>query len=90
MKHIIKKNIDVVTLSSTHLPFLKSLLEDQFPGIIFLDPANSIAEKLSKRKNISRLKQNRLKIITTGNPKQLEKILIKQGISNKVSKIIFL
>ena len=88
--HIIQKNIDVVTLSSTHLPFLKPLLKDQFPGITFLDPANSIAEKLSNRKNISPLKQNRLKIITTGNPKQLEKILIKQGISNKVSKIIFL
>ena len=85
-KYIIKKNIDVVTLSSTHLPFLKSLLEDEFYDVTFLDPANSIAEKLSKRKNILPLKQNRLKIITTGNPKQLERILLKQGISNKVSK----
>ena len=90
VKHIIKKNIDVVTLSSTHLPFLKPLLENEFSNVIFLDPANSIAEKLSKRKNILSLNRNRLKIITTGNPKQLERILIKQGISNKVSKTNFL
>ena len=31
-------NIDVATLSSTHLPFLLPILEKSFPKIIFLNP----------------------------------------------------
>jgi len=35
---LLKNNIDTITLSSTHLPFLKSLLKKQFPKISFVDP----------------------------------------------------
>ena len=48
-KKIIRKNltkifqtnhIDVATLSSTHLPFLLKFLKEEFPKVIFLNPAN--------------------------------------------------
>ena len=43
-----KFNIDVATLSSTHLPFLLPLLKKQFPDMIFLDPAEEVAKKVKK------------------------------------------
>ena len=44
----LKNNIDVVTLSSTHLPFLRELLEEEFSEIMFLDPAQETANKIAK------------------------------------------
>ena len=91
-KKIIKKTlsdvfsdkIDVATLSSTHLSFLKSLLESEFPQVKFVDPADIIARKvLTKIKKES--KKNTIKIFTSGNVKLFEKNLNKLGIKNKVS-----
>ena len=44
-----QKSIDIVTLSSTHLPFLKSLLEKEYPCIQFIEPGDIIAQKISKK-----------------------------------------
>ena len=43
-----KFNVDVATLSSTHLPLLLPLLKKQFPMITFLDPAQEVAEKVRR------------------------------------------
>lgn len=40
--------VDTCTLSSTHLPWLKSYFEKAAPDCTFLDPAESIIEKLDK------------------------------------------
>ena len=80
---ISKNNIDVITLSSTHLPFLKDLLEEEFPHVRFLDPALSIAKKLPK----TNLKQNRLNIYTNGDVKKFQRTLEKINISNKVNRL---
>ena len=91
-KKIIKKTlgnvfvnkIDVATLSSTHLSFLKSLLSTEFPQVKFIDPAEIIAHKvLANIKKES--KKNTIKIFTSGNAKLFEKNLHKIGIRNKVS-----
>ncbi len=91
-KKIIKKTlgdvfsnkIDVATLSSTHLSFLKSLLSSEFPQVKFIDPADIVAGKvLAKIKNKS--KKNTIKIFTSGNVKLFEKNLNKIGIRNKVN-----
>lgn len=37
---------DVCTLSSTHLPFIRGMLEGERPGTIFLDPAGSVARRV--------------------------------------------
>ena len=41
-----KNNIDTLTLSSTHLSFLKPLLKNQYPKINFIDPVNLVVEKI--------------------------------------------
>ena len=81
---VFSNKIDVVTLSSTHLSFLKSLLSEEFPQVKFIDPAYIVARKVCA--NIKKeSKKNTIKIFTSGNVKLFEKNLHKLGIKNKVS-----
>lgn len=82
---VTEKNIDVITLSSTHLSFLKRILEKQFPNVTFIDPANSTAKKIHKKIKNNQERQNRLKIFSSGDVKKFQKNLHKLGIKNKVS-----
>lgn len=95
---IIKKNldnilhhssIDTITLSSTHLPFLKSLLKKQYPKINFIDPSNIVAEKIFSRTKNNQNKKNSLKIFTNGKTNQFQLKLDKIGIKNKVNLLSF-
>ena len=81
-KQINKNNIDVATLSSTHLPFLRTYLEKQFPSMKFLDPAQEVAKKLGKK--IKPMKKNTLKIYSTYTTKTFENNLRRLGIKNKI------
>ena len=93
-KRIIKKiiipylenNVDVFTLSSTHLPFLVPILKELFPGIIFLDPADALAQHISKISK-HRSKKSSLKIYSSGNTESFHKQLLKIGIKNKVNPL---
>ena len=80
-----QKSIDTVTLSSTHLPFLKSLLEKEYPHIQFIDPGNIIAQKVYTKIKNRLSKRNSLKIFTSGDVKRFQKRLNKINIKNKVS-----
>ncbi len=82
---ISKNSIDTITLSSTHLPFLKSLLKNEFPNVQFIDPGYIVAEKVFKIIKNNQSKRNSLKIFTSGDPVKLEKNLIQLKIKNKVS-----
>jgi len=82
---ISKNSIDVITLSSTHLPFLKSLLDKEFPNVQFIDPGYIVAQKVFKVIKNNQSKRNSLKIFTSGNPIKFEKNLDKLKIRNKVS-----
>ena len=86
IKPYIEDNIDVFTLSSTHLPFLVPMLTELFPGITFLDPADTVAKRVAK---ISRhkSKKSRLKIYASGNVSTFQKQLQKIGIKNKVNPL---
>lgn len=80
----LENNIDVFTLSSTHLPFLVPILKELFPGITFLDPADALAQHISKiSKHES--KKSSLKIYSSGNVEAFHKQLLKIGIKNKVN-----
>ena len=84
LSDVFSNKIDVATLSSTHLSFLKSLLESEFPQVKFVDPADIVADKvLAHIKKES--KRNTIKIFTSGNVKLFEKNLNKLGIRNKVN-----
>ena len=61
---ISKNSIDTITLSSTHLPFLKSLLDNEFPNVEFIDPGHIVAKKVFKVIKNNQSKRNSLKIFT--------------------------
>ena len=80
-----KYNIDVATLSSTHLPFLLPFLKKQFPHVTFLDPAQEIANKVGKILGKKSSKRNSMKIFTSSEPEKFQNHLWKMGIKKKVS-----
>ena len=79
-----QNSIDVITLSSTHLPFLKPLLTKQYSEINFIDPANIIAEKVFLKIKNNQSKRNSLKIFASGDTKLFQVKLNRIGITNKV------
>jgi len=85
LKNIISKNnIDVITLSSTHLPFLRSILKSEFPNIQFIDPADKIAKEICKKIKMGKKKRNLLKIFSSDQTDTFQKNLAKIGIKNKI------
>lgn len=84
-KVLTQNDIDVVTLSSTHLPFLKSLLKKEFPQIQFIDPGNDVAQKIFTKIKKKQSKRNSLKIFTSENTNSFQRKLKKIGIKNKVN-----
>lgn len=89
----IHSDIDVITLSSTHLPFLKNYLERLYPKIIFLDPAEDISqeiERLLKENNLLSDTKGKLSIITTIDKERnliadgLKEILLNFGLQTEV------
>jgi len=82
----IKNDVDVVTLSSTHLPFLLKFFKNIFPDITFLDPSELLSKKL-KQKCFNSTKRNSLQIFTSGSIISLQKKLRHLGIKNKISKL---
>ena len=82
---LIQSSIDTITLSSTHLPFLESLLKKEYPNINFIEPGNIIAQKVFTKIKNNQTKRNSLKIFTSGNVKMFETKLKKIGIKNKVN-----
>lgn len=77
-------NIDTVTLSSTHLPFLRSLLESEFPKIQFIDPANNVAKDILEKFKTKQSKHNSLKIYSSSKNKIFRKTLDNLGIQQKI------
>jgi glutamate racemase len=88
-KTFTKNDVDVVTLSSTHLPFLLPFFKKIFPHVKFLDPAEKIANQIAHHKLFSPSKKNTLKIFSTGNVDAFQKKLYKIGIRKTVQRINF-
>ncbi|MBT3925141.1 MAG: glutamate racemase [Nitrosopumilus sp.] len=82
---VISEKIDTITLSSTHLLFLKLLLKKEFPEIEFIDPGNIVATKVFSKIKNKQSKRNSLKIFTSGDVISFKNKLNKIGISNKVN-----
>ena len=80
-----QQSIDTITLSSTHLIFLKSLLKKEFPKIKFIDPGKMVAQKIFLKIKNKESKRNSLKILTSGNVNDFQIKLNKLGITNKVN-----
>jgi len=87
LKPVITNNVDVVTLSSTHLPFLLPILKQVFPNIIFLDSAYLVVNQVVKKLKTKKSKRNSMKIFTSGNVKLFQKQLRQIGIENTVKQL---
>jgi glutamate racemase len=85
-KPFLKNCVDVVTLSSTHLPFLLPFLKEIFPNIIFMDPGRIVAEKIAMKLK-DQNKRKTLSIFASGNVQTFQKKLSKIGIKNKVRSL---
>ena len=83
LKPLEDNKVDVVTLSSTHLPFILPILHQLFPKIEFLDPASSIVTKILKISNLQKTK-NTFTIYSSGKITRFQKQLNKIGIKRKV------
>lgn len=86
IQNVLRKQVvgvDVITLSSTHLPFLLPILKKEFPLIRFLDPAEDVAKIVAKK--IKNRSSGKLRIYTSSDPKILQKHLQKMGIKSKAS-----
>jgi glutamate racemase len=53
--YVKEKNIDVITLSSTHLPFLKKYIQELYPEIKLLDPAVDVSKDIKNYLEINNL-----------------------------------
>jgi glutamate racemase len=84
-KYIVAEKVDTITLSSTHLLFLKELLKKEFPQVEFIDPGSIVAEKVYSKIKNKQSKRNSLKIFTSGNIINFKKKLENVGIKNKVN-----
>ena len=80
-----RTNIDVVILSSTHLPFLLPFLKKQFPSITFIDPGEEVSQKVKKIIARKQSKTNTMKVFTSSDPKKFQKYLLQIGIKKNVS-----
>jgi glutamate racemase len=85
----IQNNVDVATLSSTHLPFLLPYLQQVFPSVQFLDPADKVAEQIIAHKLFSPSHKNTLRIFTTGDVKTFQTNLKKIGIKKTIQQISY-
>ena len=83
-KQFENSSIDVVTLSSTHLPFIRPFLKKIFPKIQFIDPSETIALEIKKKFNHKRSKSSTLHIYSSGRPRLFQTQLDKIGIKRKV------
>ena len=82
-----KNNVDVATLSSTHLPFLLSTLKKIFPNVIFLDPANTVANEIARVVRKKKSVKNTIKIFASGNVALFQKKLHQIGFNYRVRSL---
>jgi glutamate racemase len=87
----VDKEIDVITLSSTHLPFVKSYLNSLLPTIKFVDSAKTVAKEVRKYLIFNRILKKtgngRLQIFVSDQKRQFEQIIHAMGIREPVEEI---
>ncbi|HZB17868.1 MAG TPA: glutamate racemase [Nitrososphaeraceae archaeon] len=87
----VDKEIDVITLSSTHLPFVKSYLNSLLPTIKFVDSAKTVAKEVRKylifNRMLKKTGNGRLQIFVSDQKRQFEQIIHAMGIREPVEEI---
>ena len=72
----VDKKIDVITLASTHLPFVKRYLNSLLPTVKFVDPAKIVAKDVRKflvfNRMLKKTGNGRLQVLVSEGKKQFE------------------
>lgn len=85
------QRLDVITLSSTHLPFLKNYLVALLPTVRFLDPAKMLAQEVRKFLKFNRMLRKsgngQLQIQVSDGKREFERILSAMGVREPVKEV---
>ena len=86
-------DIDVVTLSSTHLPFILDQLNQIYPHIEFIDPSQIIAKEVKKfliNNNLNnKTKNGKMRILVSDKKKEFQEILRQIGRREKIEEVFW-
>jgi len=89
--------MDIMTLSSTHLPFLNDFFKKFYPNITFLDPAEEIAHKVKnmlEENNLKADEKGEIQVLATIDAdkklktEELKQILFRLGLNAAVREVI--
>jgi glutamate racemase len=87
----VDEKIDVITLSSTHLPFVKTYLNALLPKVKFVDPAQTVARDVRKFLKFYRMAKKsgtgRLQILVSDGKREFEKSVRAMGIREPVEEV---
>jgi glutamate racemase len=84
------RKIDVITLSSTHLPFVKRYLSNLLPTVKFVDPATIIAKDVRKFLAFNRILKKtgsgRLQIFVSEEKRYFEQTIRAMGVKEPIEE----
>jgi glutamate racemase len=87
----VDERIDVITLSSTHLPFVKTYLNALLPTVRFVDPAQIVAKDVRKFLKFERMAKKsgtgRLQILVSDGKREFEKSVRAMGVREPVEEV---
>ena len=87
----VDEKIDVITLSSTHLPFVKTYLNALLPTVRFVDPAQIVARDVRKFLKSNRMAKKsgtgRLQILVSDGKREFERSVRAMGIREPVEEV---
>ena len=87
----VDEKLDVITLSSTHLPFVKTYLNALLPTVRFVDPAQIVARDVRKFLKSYRMAKKsgtgRLQILVSDGKREFEKSVRAMGIRETVEEV---
>lgn len=85
------EKMDVITLSSTHLPFVKTYLNALLPTVRFVDPAQIVARDVRKFLKFNRMAKKsgtgRLQILVSDGKREFEKSVRAMGVKEPVEEV---
>jgi glutamate racemase len=87
----VDKKIDVITLSSTHLPFVKRYLNSLLPAARFIDPAQIVAKDVRKFLAFYRMTKksgrSNLRILVSDGKPEFERSIRAMGVREPVEEV---
>ena len=87
----VDKKIDVITLSSTHLPFVKRYLNSLLPAVRFIDPAEIVAKDVRKFLTFYRMSKksgrSSLQILVSDGKREFEKSVRAMGVRDPIEEV---